>query len=87
MVQKSFIGLFGTLYGLVLCLALPAIAQNTPPKPKDVEVDRVQAMITQAKNEVRSMKAQRKIQPQKGTKGTNTNHFVLYVPFCGIHTF
>jgi hypothetical protein len=34
-----------------LFLALPAMAQNTPPKPNDREMDRVQAMITQAKKE------------------------------------
>jgi hypothetical protein len=50
---KSFtrgLGKSGSLLGLVLFLALPAIAQNKP-KRYDREMDRVQAMITQAKKE------------------------------------
>jgi hypothetical protein len=52
--QKSFIrrlGRPGSLLGLVLFLALSAVAQNKPPKRDDREMDRVQAMITQAKKE------------------------------------
>jgi tetratricopeptide (TPR) repeat protein len=52
--QKSFTRLLergGSLLGLVLFLALPAIAQNKSPKRDDREMDRVQAMITQAKKE------------------------------------
>ena len=51
---KSFtrrLGRPGSLLGLVLFLVLPAIAQNKPPKRDDREMDRVQAMITQAKKE------------------------------------
>jgi len=51
---KSFtrrLGRPGSLLGLVLFLALPAIAQNKLPKRDDREMDRVQAMITQAKKE------------------------------------
>jgi TolA-binding protein len=43
--------MMGSLLGLVLFLALPAIAQNKPTKRDDREMDRVQAMITQAKKE------------------------------------
>jgi len=52
MAQKSFVRLFGSLLGLVLFLVLTAIAQNSSrPAPNDREMDRVQAMITQAKKE------------------------------------
>ena len=49
--KMSFTQLFGSLLALVF-LVLPAIAQNTQPKTNDREMDRVQAMITQAKQEV-----------------------------------
>jgi TolA-binding protein len=49
--QKSFTRLFGSLLGLVLFLTLPAIAQNKRSKPEAREMDRVQAMIDQAKKE------------------------------------
>ena len=52
--QKSFtrrLGSPGSLLGLILFLAVSAIAQNNAPKPNDREMDRVQAMITQAKKE------------------------------------
>ena len=52
--QESFtrrIGRPSSLIGLVLFLAVPAIAQNKPAKRDDREMDRVQAMITQAKKE------------------------------------
>jgi len=51
---KSFtrrLGRPGSLLGLVLFLAVPAIAQSKPPKRDDRDMDRVQAMITQAKKE------------------------------------
>jgi TolA-binding protein len=67
MAQKSFIRLFGGLHGLVLLLALPAIAQNTPPKPKDPEVDRVQAMIADAKKEAEQFS-------KSGGKANDPNH-------------
>lgn len=52
--QESFtrrIGRPASLIGLVLFLAVPAIAQNKPAKRDDREMDRVQALITQAKKE------------------------------------
>ena len=52
--QKVFtrrLGRLGSLFGFVLLLALPAIAQNKPPKRDDREMGRVQAMIAQAKKE------------------------------------
>jgi tetratricopeptide (TPR) repeat protein len=49
--QESFTRRLGSLLGLVLFLGLPAIAQNSAPKPADPEMDRVQAMITQSKKE------------------------------------
>jgi hypothetical protein len=50
MAHKFFIRHFGML-GLALFLTLPALAQKVLPKPNDREVDRVQAMVTQAKKE------------------------------------
>jgi len=50
--QKPLSQLFGSLLGLVLFLALTAIAQNSSrPTANDHEMDRVQAMVTQAKKE------------------------------------
>ena len=52
--QKCFtrrLGRPGSLLGLVLLLVVTAIAQDKPPKRDDREMDRVQAMITQAKKE------------------------------------
>ena len=52
--QNSFtrrLGRQGTLLGLILFLAVSAIAQNNATKPNDREMDRVQAMIAQAKKE------------------------------------
>ena len=52
MARKSFVQLFGSLLGLVLFLVLTAIAQNSSrPAANDREMDRVEAMITQAKKE------------------------------------
>jgi len=68
--QKSFtlrLGSLGSLPGLVLFLALPAIAQNTSPKPDDVEMERVQAMITQAKTETEQFS-------KSGGKADDANH-------------
>ncbi|HEV8371413.1 MAG TPA: tetratricopeptide repeat protein [Pyrinomonadaceae bacterium] len=67
MAQKSFTRVFGSLLGLVFFLALPAIAQNTSPKPADAEMDRVQAMITQAKQEAEQFS-------KSGTKADDANH-------------
>ena len=67
MARKSFARLFGSLPGLVLLLAMPAIAQNTPPKPDDPEMDRVQAMITQAKKEAEQFS-------KSGGKSDDANH-------------
>src|SRR5262245_843779 len=67
MARKSVTSLFGSLPGLVLFLALPAIAQTTPPKPNDREIDRVQAMITQAKKEVEQFS-------KSGGKADDANH-------------
>ena len=68
--RKSFtrrLGSPGGMLGLVLFLVLPAIAQNTPPKPDDREMDRVQAMITQAKKEVEHF-------TKSGGKADDPNH-------------
>jgi TolA-binding protein len=58
--RKSFT-LFGSTLGLVLFLALPAIAQNNR------EMDRVQAMIAQAKNEAEQFS-------KSGRKTDDPNH-------------
>lgn len=50
MPQKSPAQLFGTLLGLVLLVTISTRAQNAP-KPADREMERVQAMISQAKKE------------------------------------
>lgn len=67
MAQKSFTRLFGSLHCLVLFLALPAIAQNTRPKPNDPAMDQVQAMITQAKKEAEQFS-------KSGGKADDANH-------------
>lgn len=70
--QKSFTRRFRTLLGLVFFLvpiiaAIPAIAQNKSPKRNDLEMDRVQAMITQAKNEAEQF-------TKSGGKPDDPNH-------------
>jgi len=68
--QKSFTRGFGSLAslpGLVFFLALPAIAQNTSPTPADAEMERVRAMITQAKNETEQFS-------KSGGKADDANH-------------
>jgi len=67
MALKSFTRLFASLPCLVLFLALPVIAQNTPAKPNDREMDRVQAMITQAKKEAEQFS-------KSGGKAEDANH-------------
>jgi len=67
MALKSFTRLFGSLPGLVLFLALPTIAQNSTPKPGDAEMDRVQAMISQAKKEAEQFS-------NSGGKADDANH-------------
>src|ERR1041384_2786341 len=52
---------------LILFLALPAIAQNTQPKSNDHEMERVQTMITQAKNEAEQFS-------KSGGKADDANH-------------
>ena len=61
------LGRQGSLLGLVLFLALPAIAQNKPPKRDDREMDRVQAMISQAKKEAEEFS-------KSGGKPDDPNH-------------
>src|SRR5256714_6434454 len=51
MKRKTIAQLFGSLLGLMFLLALTARAQNTSAKPHDPELDRVQAMISEAKKE------------------------------------
>jgi TolA-binding protein len=67
MAPKSFTRLFASLPGLVLFLALPVIAQNTQPKPNDPEIDRMQAMLTQAKKEAEQFS-------KSGGKADAANH-------------
>ena len=52
---------------LILILALPAIAQNTQPRHNDHEMERVQTMITQAKNEAEQFS-------KSGGKADDANH-------------
>jgi len=51
MKRKIIAQLFGSLLGLMFLLTLMTRAQNKPPKLDDPELDRVQAMISQAKKE------------------------------------
>lgn len=66
MAHKFFTRHFGML-GLTLFLTLPALAQKTSPKPNDREMDRVQAMITQAKKEAEQFS-------KAGGKPDDANH-------------
>ena len=71
--QKSFTRRFRTLLGLVFLLVLPSIAaipasaQNKSPKRNDREMDQMQAMITQAKNEAEQF-------TKSGGKPDDPNH-------------
>ena len=51
MAQNPVARLFGSLLGLVLLFTLSTSAQNAPPKLADREMERVQAMINQAKKD------------------------------------
>ena len=51
MKRKTIAQLFGSLLGLMFLLTLTATAQNTSAKPDDPELERVQAMVRQAKEE------------------------------------
>ena len=51
MKRKTVSQLFGCFLGLILLLPLTARAQNTPQKSGDPELERVQAMIRQARQE------------------------------------
>ena len=51
MKRKTIAQLFGSLLGLMFLVTLTARAQNTSAKPDDPELNRVQAMVRQAKEE------------------------------------
>ena len=70
MPEKSFtrrLGRPGGLLSLVLFLVLSAVAQNKPPMRDDREMDRVHAMVIQAKNEAEQFTKQ-------GGKPDDPNH-------------
>src|ERR1044072_2727197 len=70
MAQKSLTRLFARRFGmlgLLLFLAPPAVAQKTLSKSEDREMDRVQAMITQAKKEAEQFS-------KSGGKPNDANH-------------
>ena len=51
MKRKTITQLFGSLLGLMFLVTLTARAQNTSAKPDDPELDRLQAMVRQARQE------------------------------------
>lgn len=67
MKRKTISQLFGCFLGLILLLPLTARAQNTPQKSGDPELERVQAMIRQAKQESEQFLG-------SGGKASDANH-------------
>jgi TolA-binding protein len=67
MARKFPVQLFGSLLGLILLLGVTARTQNTPSKPDDPEMNRVQGMITQLKKEAEQF-------AKAGGKPSDANH-------------